>query len=210
MNWKSRFHGLAVAVACVASGAAADPELVLSTSNAPDPLAEAQAGDGMPEAISSLRPKTRPDVPRVRYDRAFLASLPKAEGGAEWACLTEALYFEARGEDTQGIFAVAEVILNRVDNKRFPSSVCGVVHQGTGERYQCQFTYTCDGLAETVREPRSWIRVGKVARLMLDGTPRVLTSGATHYHTRAVDPRWASVFPRVSTIGDHYFYRMPG
>ena len=210
MSWKSRLLGLAALAASSASGAMAEPGLVLSTSNAPDPVAEAMAADAVPGELAALRPQRRPDVPQVRYDRSFLAAQPNASGGAEWRCLTEALYFEARGEDTRGIFAVAEVILNRVDSKRFPDNVCAVVNQGTGERYRCQFTYTCDGLAETVREPRAWRNVGKVARLMLDGAPRMLTSGATHYHTRAVDPRWASVFPRVSTIGEHHFYRMPG
>ena len=50
-------------------------------------------------------------------------------------CLAEALYFEARGEGSQGQRAVAEVILNRVDHPRFPKTVCGVVNQ------RGQFTY---------------------------------------------------------------------
>jgi spore germination cell wall hydrolase CwlJ-like protein len=183
----------------------AEPRLVISTSNAVDPLAEAER-----RSVTPVRPMARPDTPRIRYDRAFLAQLPPASGNAQWRCLTEALYFEARGESTRGIFAVAEVILNRVDSRRFPGSICAVVNQGTGERYRCQFTYTCDGLAEKVREPSAWARVGKVARLMIDGAPRTLTAGATHYHTRAVDPTWSRVFARVSTIGEHHFYRMPG
>ena len=210
MSWKSRIWGLAVGAVCLAGAAAAEPALVLSTSNAPDPVAQALVGEGQSPEIAAMRPKPRPNVPPIRYARSFLGGLPAATGGRQWRCLTEALYFEARGEDMRGIFAVAEVILNRVDSLRFPATVCDVVNQGTGERYRCQFTYTCDGLAETVHEPRAWARVGKVARLMLDGGPRRLTSGATHYHTRAVDPRWASTFARVSTIGDHHFYRMPG
>lgn len=202
--------GLAVGAVCLATAATAQGNLVLSTSNAPDPVAEAMSGP-QPTMDVSLRPQPRPNVPRIAgYDRAFLAELPTASGGKEWRCLTEALYFEARGEDTRGIFAVAEVILNRVDSARFPDSVCGVVKQGTGERYRCQFTYNCDGRAETVHEKGAWALVGKVARLMLDGAPRLLTSGATHYHTRSVEPRWSNVFARVSTIGDHHFYRMPG
>ncbi|WP_377513151.1 cell wall hydrolase [Octadecabacter sp. R77987] len=145
----------------------------------------------------------------VSYDRAFLAGQPRASGGAEWECLSEALYFEARGESVRGMFAVAEVILNRVDSRAYPNSICAVVNQGTGRRYACQFTYTCDGNAETIHEPAAWARVGKVARLMVDGAPRELTAGATHYHTKAVSPSWARRFPRTASIGSHYFYRQP-
>lgn len=143
------------------------------------------------------------------YSRRALDALPVAEGGEEWYCLTEALYFEARGESALGLFAVSEVILNRVDSARYPDTVCGVINQGTGQRWACQFTYTCDGLAETISEPRAWDRVGKVARMMLDGEPRVLTDGATHYHSKAVNPHWASAFPLTASIGSHLFYRQP-
>ncbi|WP_227419614.1 cell wall hydrolase [Roseitranquillus sediminis] len=189
-------------------------DVVLSTSNAKDPVAEAlETGPRARAALdpkSSRRPAPRPHRLVPDYDRAYLAQLPAATGGKEWRCLTEALYFEARGEDVAGIFAVAEVILNRVDSVRFPDSVCGVVQQGTGERYRCQFSYNCDGQAERIDEKRAWRKVGKVARLMLDGAARRLTGGATHYHTDWVNPRWASAFARTSTIGDHHFYRMPG
>ncbi|MGZ9810319.1 cell wall hydrolase [Pseudoroseicyclus sp. H15] len=143
----------------------------------------------------------------VAYTEAFLSEQPSANGGEEWQCLTEALYFEARGESAQGLFAVAEVIMNRVDSPRFPGSVCGVIHQGTGARYQCQFTYTCDGSPDVVHEQAAWDRVGKVARLMLDGADRQLTGGATYYHTNAVRPSWARSFPQTAQIGAHLFYR---
>ena len=132
-----------------------------------------------------------------------------SEMGASWRCLTEAIYFEARGESTRGQFAVAEVILNRVDSRVYPDTVCGVVTQGTGRKYACQFTYTCDGHSEKINEPKAYERVAKVARVMLDGGERALTSGATHYHTKAVNPRWARKFPRTASIGQHLFYRMP-
>ena len=145
-------------------------------------------------------------TPEIEYTRSYLDGLAPAKGGDEWACLTEALYFEARGETVEGIFAVAEVILNRVDSSRFPPSVCAVVRQGTGRKYQCQFSYRCDGHAEVVREPHAYRKVAKVARLMLDGAPRLLTNGAQFYHTRAVSPRWSRVFDRTTTIGAHHFY----
>lgn len=143
----------------------------------------------------------------IDYTDDFVEELPEASGGKQWECLTEALYFEARGEPTRGVFAVAEVILNRVDSKYYPDTVCGVVNQGTGKKFQCQFTYTCDGLPETVAEPEAWADMGKIAALMLDDAPKDLTEGATHYHTKSVNPRWARVFPKTATIGAHVFYK---
>lgn len=145
----------------------------------------------------------------VSYSNSFLSSLPTASGGSQWRCLSEALYFEARGETAQGLFAVAEVIMNRVDSGSYPNSLCGVINQGTGRKYACQFTYTCDGRPEVISEPAAWKRVGKVARLMIDGAERSLTSGATHYHTTAVSPSWARSFPRTARYGVHLFYRQP-
>jgi len=155
----------------------------------------------------SLVPKPRPEGLNVSLSKAWLKNQPVATGGKDWECLTEALYFEARGEGVPGQFAVAEVIMNRVKSPNYPASVCGVINQGTGKRWGCQFTYTCDGRKEVINDRRAYEQVGKVARLTLDGKVRALTDGATHYHTKAVRPRWAKVYPRTATIGYHIFYR---
>ena len=104
---------------------------------------------------------------------------------------------------------MAEVILNRVASPSFPDSICRVVNQGTGRKFACQFTYTCDGRAEIIHEPKAYDMVGKVAKMMIDGMPRTLTKGATFYHTKAVRPRWSRVFQRTATIGFHHFYKKP-
>lgn len=143
----------------------------------------------------------------IEFSKRWLDSQPRPAGGDEWRCLAEALYFEARGETVKGQFAVAEVILNRVESERFPKSACGVIHQGTGKKYQCQFTYTCDGHKEVIREQRAFERVSKVARAALDGVAPELTEGATHYHTKAVKPRWSRVYTKTASIGTHIFYR---
>ena len=167
-----------------------------------------------PDELKKLK-KTAPAPKRstrrsgrgIEYSTAFLDGRPSPRGNAEWRCLTEALYFEARGESVKGQFAVAEVILNRVDSARFPGSVCAVVNQGTGRKFACQFTYTCDGRPEIVNDKKSWNRVGKVARLMLDSEPQNLTNGATFYHTTSVRPSWARKFRKTAQIGVHVFYR---
>ncbi|WP_456389488.1 cell wall hydrolase [Profundibacter sp.] len=158
----------------------------------------------------SLRPAARGEnhaIPSVSYTRKWVANQPAASGGADWTCLSEALYFEARGESVKGQFAVAEVILNRVKSRKFPGSVCAVVNQGTGKRNRCQFSYTCDGNPEHINEPAAYRNVGKIARALLDGAPRNLTVGATYYHNHTVRPRWSRVFTRTASIDGHYFYR---
>lgn len=143
------------------------------------------------------------------YSRKAIDALKPVKSGREWSCLVEAIYFEARGETVRGMFGVAEVILNRVDDPRYPSTICKVVNQGTGERYRCQFTYTCDGRPENMTDIRARERIGKVAHMMMSGMNRRLTGGATHYHTKSVKPRWSKIFPRTTTIGYHHFYKEP-
>ncbi|MFA3916019.1 cell wall hydrolase [Ruegeria hyattellae] len=155
--------------------------------------------------LTYVQPKARPV--EVTYSRAWVDERPKAEGDQNWQCLAEALYFEARGETVKGQFAVAEVILNRVESSRFPDSVCGVINQGTGRKYQCQFTYTCDGHKEVIAEKQAYARVSKIARAAIDGVSGSLTDGATHYHTTSVNPKWARVYKRTAKIGVHLFYR---
>ncbi len=159
--------------------------------------------------LKALATTPTEDSGALEYTESWLRAQPEASGDAAWKCLSEALYFEARGESVRGLFAVAEVILNRVDSRAFPNSVCGVINQGTGQRFRCQFTYTCDGRAEHITEPAAWVRVGKVARIMLDGAPRPLTKGATYYHATWVSPSWSREFERTAAIGVHYFYRKP-
>ncbi len=150
----------------------------------------------------------RPEV-QMDYSRAWLDAQPVATGDEQWHCLAEALYFESRGESVEGQFAVAEVILNRVDSDRFPNSICAVVHQGSRRKNACQFSFACDGIAEVIHEPAAFEQVGKIAKLMVDGAARSLTDGATYFHTHNVRPSWSRKFTMTATIGAHLFYRQP-
>jgi spore germination cell wall hydrolase CwlJ-like protein len=165
------------------------------------------SGRHLKSMLSESRPRARTRPETVQFTTTWLDAQPTAKGGAEWKCLSEALYFEARGETVKGQFAVAEVIMNRVKSDRFPSTLCGVIKQGTGRRYQCQFTYTCDGYKDTIAERGAYERVAKVARAVMDGLSVGLTNGATHYHTTSVRPSWARVYQQTARIGVHVFYR---
>jgi hypothetical protein len=214
-GWVARLVAL---VSLAAAPAVAD--VTLSTSTAPDGGISVRLGGLMGVETASLATLSETrlrrlgtpyvgrdgDDPRI-MSAAELDQLRRPRGNAEWQCLTEALYFEARGEPIEGQYAVAEVILNRVDHANYPDSVCDVVNQGTGRRYACQFTYTCDGRPEEMTDDRALHRLGHIARIMLDGAPRDLTGGATHYHADWVNPRWASLYPRTAEYGVHIFYR---
>ena len=210
-------HRLSFALAAILSLGLALPagaEATLSQSNAPAPLAPALAGlfasetAGVERITGATLASFSTDVPLADAgDPAWLDALPEASGGPEWRCLAEVVYHEARGETLAGQIAVAEVVLNRRDRADYPDSVCGVVRQSNPRG--CQFSWVCDGQPDGLAEHDSFGRIGKIAQVMLDGAPRVLTNGATHFHTTAIRPGWAGAFQRTAAIGAHLFYRAP-
>lgn len=123
-------------------------------------------------------------------------------------CLTEVIYFEARGEAVRGQIAVAQVVLNRAFSGFYPNTVCGVVYQNKHRHLACQFTFACDNNADVVKEPDMWERARKIARAMLDGQiwlPEVAKS--THYHAYWVRPSWVNEMKKMYKTGVHTFYR---
>ncbi len=132
----------------------------------------------------------------------------------ERTCLVEAVYFEARSETFIGKLAVANVILERMHNKSFPNTICGVVKQGRyweGKpvRNRCQFSYWCDGKPETIANINALEEVVKVVQLTLNGVMLRDTLKATHYHAVYVSPSWAvsKEFVLMDTVGEHIFYK---
>ena len=123
-------------------------------------------------------------------------------------CLAEAIYFEARGENVLGQYAVAKVILNRVDSEEFPNSVCKVVSEGSTKLNACQFSYNCDGKPEYVNDLKSYERILKLSNMLYEGTARILTDRATFYHSDSVLPSWTAKMKKTSEIGRHIFYRL--
>ncbi len=125
-------------------------------------------------------------------------------------CLTSAIYYEAGQESTDGQRAVAQVVLNRVRHPAFPSSVCGVVYQGSTRQTGCQFTFTCDGSMARPPMADAWNRARKVAAAALAGSVYPNVGNATHYHAYYVVPYWASSLAKTAVVGAHLFYRWSG
>ncbi len=145
------------------------------------------------------------------------AALPFAQGKADkisraraLECLASAIYYEAGQESDAGQRAVAQVILNRVRHPAYPSTVCGVVFEGSTRITGCQFTFTCDG--SMLRQPMlsAWYRASRVAMAALAGTVYAPVGLATHYHANYVVPYWASSLGKTHVEGPHIFYRWAG
>jgi spore germination cell wall hydrolase CwlJ-like protein len=124
----------------------------------------------------------------------------------ELDCLTQAVYFEARGETPRGQAAVAQVVLNRVKHPAFPKTVCAVVFQGAAS-HGCQFSFACDGSMRRTREAGAWDRARKIAARAMSGVVLADVGSATHFHTTGVSPVWGPRMLRVSQVGLHVFYR---
>lgn len=130
-------------------------------------------------------------------------------------CLALNIYYEARSDNLAGKYAVADVVLNRVQDDRYPDTICNVVFQGkvgteggTPALNQCQFSWYCDGKSDIPTEEDSWQQAQIVAYNIINHRKFVgITEGSTHYHAHYVDPYWAPTVEMVGTIGQHVFYR---
>jgi spore germination cell wall hydrolase CwlJ-like protein len=162
------------------------------------------------ESGESIAPKgeVNADNQRAKTPAERLGLLDEKSRAKSEKCLTEVVYFEARGEAVRGQIAVAQVVLNRAFSGFYPNTVCGVVYQNKHRHLACQFTFACDNNADVVREPDMWDRAKKIAKAMLDGQlwlPEVAKS--THYHAYWVRPSWVNEMKKMYKFGVHTFYR---
>ena len=130
-------------------------------------------------------------------------------------CLALNVYHEAKNQSLAGQIAVAEVVMNRVDDPRYPNNVCDVVKQGLTYKWkpsvpirnQCQFSWYCDGKSDVAKEKDAWEESVSVAKGVYYGYLDAYLEGATHYHAYYVNPSWAETKTYVTRIDDHIFYR---
>lgn len=135
-------------------------------------------------------------------------------------CLAQNIYYEARGSNLADQVAVADVVLNRVKDTRYPNTICEVVRQGKQKpswkdptkmvmvRNMCQFSWYCDGKSDYPTDRDAWANAQQRAYMMIvHNDYRGISQGATHYHANYVSPEWAKHFDLVGRIGVHIFYR---
>ena len=132
-------------------------------------------------------------------------------------CMAVNAYHEARSQSVAGQLATMHVVLNRVQSKKFPNSICEVVTQGPTYvnwkgnewpiRDKCQFSWYCDGMSDTAKDIESYNRIYELAEYITTAETYDYTEGATHYHADYVSPSWSKVFIKVTQIDTHIFYR---
>ena len=127
---------------------------------------------------------------------------------AEHKCLSEVLYYEARGEGPSGQKAIAEVVFHRMNHGDYGHSICAVVYEGKGHP-GCQFSFTCNGQINRPKQMAAWREAERLAAQILTGQVplRNATGGALNYHAVSVAPDWADTMDKTTQIGNHVFYR---
>ena len=135
-------------------------------------------------------------------------------------CLALNTYHEAKNQSMIGQIATAQVVMNRVEDSRYPNTVCEVVKQGPSRpswkdpskripvKHRCQFSWYCDGKSDIPKNKKAWKKAQDYAYLVLYNRITIdVTEDATHYHATYVKPSWAKTKTRTTLIESHIFYR---
>lgn len=146
---------------------------------------------------------------------------PNRNWGIEWDeddlhCLAQNIYFEARSEPIEGQYAVADVVLHRVQHANYPDTICGVVQDAIYSswnpevpvRHMCQFSWWCDSANDSPSDDAAYNRALFIAKdILTDPAYPGMIDYALFYHATYVQPAWADRMELVAQIGEHYFYR---
>lgn len=212
-----RSHGLGLAAAAVAlSLTFASAELSGAIAQVTEPAADATqqvATDAdnasTPVFVSQevVQPVTETSEPLEARKPSSLRELV-SQTDTEYAlteqmrCLAGAVYFESRGEPLSGQLAVAQVVINRAESSRFPSSYCGVVYQ------RAQFSFVRGGAMPRIKtSSAAWDRAKAIARIAHTGAWESEAQDALYFHAKYVNPSWNRKKVARATINQHIFYR---
>ncbi|MBC8267610.1 MAG: cell wall hydrolase [Rhodospirillaceae bacterium] len=126
--------------------------------------------------------------------------------------LARTLYGEARGETVRGKEAVACVIVNRVRRARERGGYWWGESLGQVCQKPWQFSCWNEGdpnlkkILAVTPENRVFQSCIRIARRAASGAIDDPTRGATHYHSKSVNPPWSRAKAPTAEIGNHLFY----
>lgn len=186
--------------------------LMLSSATANDQNQKAEVAkekaEILEEKASSEGNKTHPDPAELITKPQVQAVDPTGDEPMDDAitCLARTIYWEARGMNTTGMEAVANVVMNRVGHEGFPETVCRVVKQGQ-EEGACQFSWWCDGRPDDAKEDESYATAKDITRKALNRQLKDRTNGALYFHHRKVTPSWSKEYMKTVEVEEFLFYK---
>lgn len=110
-------------------------------------------------------------------------------------CLALTIYAEARGEPEKGQYAVAEVVMNRANERNL--TVCQVIN----EKGQFSWVPNWNG---KIPKGYAWDKSVTIAEATLNGKTTHYSNDATYFRHKGIKGR----VPSPTVIGNHIFYRM--
>jgi spore germination cell wall hydrolase CwlJ-like protein len=127
-------------------------------------------------------------------------------------CMALAIHFESRGESIDGKRMVGEVVMNRVEHKHFPDTVCGVVFSKSKSGKSCAFSWTCDGKSDTPNlknklDKEDWQETQELAAEVLAKKNELGTSALYFHNTKMKKPSGWKKMKLLGKVGGHIFYR---
>jgi spore germination cell wall hydrolase CwlJ-like protein len=188
--------------------------LLVASANAADPAHKEDASKAKGKA-EVLEEKASAEGSKAQPTPAETITKPEAHSvdptGEEpmddaITCLARSIYWEANRKDIAEMEAIANVVMNRLGHKGFPTTICGVVKQGQ-EKGACQFSWWCDGRSDNAKEEEPYSQAKEIARKALNRQLNDSTDGALYFHNRKIDPSWSNDYIRTVAVGEHIFYK---
>ena len=124
----------------------------------------------------------------------------------EALCLATAIYFESKNEPLKGQYSVAEVVLNRRDNSRYPNTICKVVSQKNQFSWQRGDNHMRVPYKAKTNElyKQEWDKAVKIANDSLKNKTNY-TKGALFFNRSGLGVRYKTDV-KPCKIGNHIFY----
>lgn len=171
------------------AAAEAPPAPVLAP-EAPGVAGAAAAVEAPRPAPVVVEPVEAPEAPEPRR-------VSSTEMDDDLECLAKVVLHEAGNQSRTGQIAVAEVVMNRLADRRFPKTICGVILQ-RGQFFNVHAYHPQN-------RDRRWSRAVEIAREVRDGGADRVTNGALFFRAPHGAPFRGRT--RTVTIGGHHFYR---
>ena len=121
---------------------------------------------------------------------------------SEKECMMRAMYFESNRSSAEGMLAVGTVVMNRVNDPRYPKSVCGVVGQKN------QFA---QGVLTRKMTDSGAVLASQVADQVLRGARHPGVQNAQHFHTAGLRFPYNNMYYVLEAGGNEFYEkRRPG